>query len=1184
MIAGLARAVVALSLCLVIGLMVPAQAQGLASQADVVPGERLSDWLLRQFGPDADTSALHWRVPAERTAQDRLRRATLQALRNEPGIRLSPAQRETLADWLLALPLTGRLTVALPDARWLQGAPSQDPVLQAGQTVSLYPRPSQVAVLTESGRPCLVKHRTGARVPDYLQACSDVGLPAQADWAWLTQSDGRTVRLGVARWNLDEQDEPSAGAWIWAPGRQASLPNSLSDNLARFLATQAPAEYVASLGETPGRNMAPVLQPVPRPGQLSASDWGEIGLLQTPTARMAPAGSVRLRISQIDPYTHGNIMLQPLDWLEGGFRYTDVSNRLYGPEIAGSQTYKDKSIDFKLRLLEESDSWPQLALGVRDIGGTGLFSGEYLVASKRWGNWDASLGLGWGYLGARGNVANPLCLVFGSFKSRPVNDVGQGGTPSLQTWFHGPAALFGGLQWHTPHDPLLLKFELDGNDYQREPQDNRQTATSPFNVGAVYRYSPSVDLHMGIERGNRLMLGLTLHGGLHQLDSPKLLDPKLPPARAIRPVQPQANGWADTAAALERFTGWQVRRVEEEGNSVTVLADADAATYLQERIDRAIDVLNRDAPAGALWFKLQLQDHGLPMTQIDVNRADWLAQRLYAVPPSQRVPDQQARNFTGVADASPTDLSDPSIWIGPEQKFNQQWGPSFSHILGGPDSFLLYQLGVQSFQEYRFSDSTWISSRINLRLLDNYEGFKYDAPSDLPRVRTYQREYAISSRLTLPLLQLTHVQDLGAGHYASAYAGMLESMYGGAGAEWLYRPWHSRVAVGMDVNHVRQRDFRQNLAFRDYSVNTGHATLYWDTGWNGVQLNLSAGRYLAGDWGGTLSASRTFANGVTMGGWATKTDVSAEQFGEGSFDKGLYIAFPLDAILPKSTSLTGLVAWNPLTRDGGARLGRSVALYDVTQLRDPRARTWRPAAKTAMRSAEDLYQVSHEPDPNALERLVDSTAKLGRQINDIPGSTWAWGAGAIVAASLFDNRVDNWAQAHQGGTMERLGKAGTAVPIAMGLGTALLYTGLGGEPAASTADISLKAAGLTLGANLITRFTVGRARPFEGKGSGSFEGFGSDSAQSGFASNHVALAFALATPFAQEHNMPWLYAVAASTALGRVQQREHWLSDTVAGAMMGYAIGSMLTDQEHDRSGIRLSLSPQAVTAHWSFK
>ena len=72
--------------------------------------------------------------------------------------------------------------------------------------------------------------------------------------------------------------------------------------------------------------------------------------------------------------------------------------------------------------------------------------------------------------------------------------------------------------------------------------------------------------------------------------------------------------------------------------------------------------------------------------------------------------------------------------------------------------------------------------------------------------------------------------------------------------------------------------------------------------------------------------------------------------------------------------------------------------------------------------------------------------------------------------------------------------------------------------------------------------------------------------------------------FAQRHDMPWLYALAASTAFGRVQQREHWASDTVAGAFMGYAIGSMLTDQSRSKNGVRLSVTPQAVVAHWSFR
>jgi membrane-associated phospholipid phosphatase len=104
------------------------------------------------------------------------------------------------------------------------------------------------------------------------------------------------------------------------------------------------------------------------------------------------------------------------------------------------------------------------------------------------------------------------------------------------------------------------------------------------------------------------------------------------------------------------------------------------------------------------------------------------------------------------------------------------------------------------------------------------------------------------------------------------------------------------------------------------------------------------------------------------------------------------------------------------------------------------------------------------------------------------------------------------------------------------------------------------------------------------QGASSFNGFKSEAVRSGFASNHVAVAFALATPFAQQYNMPWLYAAAASTGLGRLNDREHWLSDTVAGGLMGYAIGSLLSDQQlGQRRAMRLSATPQSIDATWSF-
>lgn len=1181
-LAGFVRATLIRMACM--AMLTPAVlAQPATASSAVIPGERVSDWLLRNAAAGADMTALHWQVQAERLAQGRLREAVLQSLYGDARVGLGAEARAQLADWLRGLPLTGRLTLAIGDARWLQGAPSQDPVLGPGHSMLLLPRPRAVTVVTQDGRPCLVSHRPAALARDYLQACLGDASAARVDRVWVAQPDGRTASYGIAPWTLEAQDDPGPGAWIWAPQRGA-MPDSVSDNLARFLATQLPGESMVPTGPTSVRVVprAPSAPP-PRSAQLTASDWGEIGVLQTPSARMAPAGAMRLHLNRAAPYTRGTVMLQPLDWLEAGFRYSEIDNRLSNAAV-GNQARKDKSIDFKLRLREETAFWPQLALGVRDLGGTGLFSGEYLVASKRWGNWDASIGLGWGYLGSRGNVKNPFSVFGDRFDTRPVNNTITGGTANLNAMFRGPTALFAGLQWHSPYDPLVLKFELDGNDYQNEPLGNRFRTSSPFNVGAVYRYSPNLDFSVALQRGNRLSLGLTLHGGLDNLHSPKLLDPAPLTVRAQAPEQLAPQGWENAAEAIELYTGWAVREIRHQHVTTTVRAETDGAIHLQERIERAIKVLHRDAPASTTRFVLQLQDRGLPMSQVVVDRAEWVALNTRADPPALRLPAQESLPGDAIVLSAPqADTPASGYWRGKVPGFRAAWGPSYSQILGGPDSFLLYQLGVQAWLEQRLSDTTWISGGFNLRLLDNYDKFTFVAPSKLPRVRTFQREYATSSRLTMPVLQLTHVGALGGGHYGSVYGGMLEFMYGGVGAEWLYRPWKGRIAWGVDVNHVRQRDFRQNLGFRDYSVNTGHATLYWDTGWNDVQVNLSVGRYLAGDVGATLEVKRSFRNGVAMGAWATKTNVSAAQFGEGSFDKGIYVTVPFDVLLPQSSPGAGSVVWNPLTRDGGARLGRQFPLYELTRQRDRRALQWRAAIPSVRSSAEDTGFIVSEPDAGLLESTGPSARLLGHQIADVPASTWLLAGGAVLASSLLDKSVDRWAVRHPGGNAKRLGDGANAVPYALALGAGLLYTGIGGGPASDTAETAIKAAAFTIGTSFATRFALGRARPYEGQGNRSFAGPGSGSFKSGFPSTHTAAAFALVTPFAQQYDMPWLYGVAAATAFGRVQKREHWLSDTVAGAFLGYAIGSMLSDQQMGRSGMRLSVTPHSVVAHWEF-
>jgi hypothetical protein len=250
----------------------------------------------------------------------------------------------------------------------------------------------------------------------------------------------------------------------------------------------------------------------------------------------------------------------------------------------------------------------------------------------------------------------------------------------------------------------------------------------------------------------------------------------------------------------------------------------------------------------------------------------------------------------------------------------------------------------------RLSQNTAISGAVSLNLVDNFDNFKYTGPSEMPRVRTHMREYMTTSRVNIPNLQITHFGQATANQFYSIYAGYLESMYAGVGGEWLYRPWHSPFALGVDVNRVQQRSFDQLLGFdragsqTGYQVTTGHVTAYWDTGWKSTHVRLSAGQYLAGDVGATIDLSRTFGNGVKVGFWATKTNVSAQQFGEGSFDKGLYLQIPFDVMTTTRSGNTANLVYSPLTRDGGARLNRDFSLFHATTARSPQDTSHKPAA------------------------------------------------------------------------------------------------------------------------------------------------------------------------------------------------------------------------------------------------
>lgn len=686
------------------------------------------------------------------------------------------------------------------------------------------------------------------------------------------------------------------------------------------------ALFLAVLAAYSANGLANVVPP-------TLGDFGGAGLMQTPSARMLPAGSVAIGTSKVEPYGRLAMTLQPFDWLEAVYRYTSVSTKEYGVYANDSQSYKDKSFDLKVRLTQETRRLPEISVGFRDIGGTGLFSGEYIVANKRWNDLDFSLGLGWGYMGKRGDIENPLGWIYSGFRNRPSSGGDQGGKVALTSFFRGPTALFAGVQWQTPWKPLILKLEYEGNDYKNEIGGSSVKQDRPFNIGLTYRHSDYLAFNIGWERGNTLLFGINFTGDF----SPRRGVPRKVSDPAPVPVRPDnsrpaiANDWPEIVRQIEDNAGIKVQKITRRNRELVVKGEHKRYLYTAAALGRTARIIDAQAAADIDWITLSETHSGVPVLETSIKR-DTFRKTL-----QQDASLGDLRRTVEQVNALPR-REEEVFAKKDEVEFDWGFAPGYNQNLGGPDAFVLYQLTANLDAQLRLSENTWIDGLMSFNLYNNFDKFKYTAPSNLPRVRTYLREYMISSDVIMPRLQLNHVKRVNSDWYAMAYGGFLESMYAGVGGEILYRPLNSNLALGFNLNWVKQRGFKQDFALRDYSVVTGHASAYFrnivPTLAPGLNLTLSAGRYLAKDLGVTFDVSKEFDNGVRMGAWATFTNVSAEQFGEGSFDKGFYISLPFDLMTTASTRRWANIVLQPLTRDGGARLNRGPTLYEITEGRN----------------------------------------------------------------------------------------------------------------------------------------------------------------------------------------------------------------------------------------------------------
>ncbi|MGY5823671.1 YjbH domain-containing protein [Vibrio chemaguriensis] len=693
---------------------------------------------------------------------------------------------------------------------------------------------------------------------------------------------------------------------------------------------------------------APTLQP-------SQSDFGGVGLMQMPTGRMAPEGEFNFSVTGSDEYLFYNATLQVMPWLETTIRYTRVASIPYDPTFPNvDNEYTDKGIDFKVRLLKESQYIPELSLGVRDFAGTGLFDAEFLAATKRYSNsklgtFDFTLGMGWGYLGTRDTVTNPFCKASDKFCDRPSEFLSTGGTTNFDRAFKGPAALFGGIEYQTLHKPLRFKLEYDGNDYSTDypviQAGVDMSPHTPWNFGVLYRLGMA-DFRLSYERGDTLVAGLTLNTNFNDMPS-FWRDTPTPEIEDNQPEELSDIDWKRVTEDLDKIAGYQNTRIYVDDKTVTVVGEQKKYRDRNEAHEKAAAVLHNEMPDDIDTYAINERSRGLVGEQTIISKEKYrdFAQVNYINP--------KIEDATAKASNKP---SGESVYDGFE-RFDWGFAPKLVQTLGNAEDFYLFSVGLSGNASYWLTDNLEIGGSLYWDWYNNYDKFIYVTPPDsttVPRVRTMFRAYQNEHAVTMSNLQLTWFQEYSNTMDQQFYAGYLESMFAGVGTEFLYRPQGANWAIGADVNLISQRDPQSYFGVYDEKWQnvpeygrpfqvidkgfTGFVSGYYYPQWEFLQdlmIQVDVGQFLAGDVGTQINVSKQFKSGVIAGAFASFTDLSADEFGEGSFAKGFYLSIPFDIMTVKPSNNRANFSWQPLTRDGGQKLGRKYSLIELTDERNP---------------------------------------------------------------------------------------------------------------------------------------------------------------------------------------------------------------------------------------------------------
>jgi membrane-associated phospholipid phosphatase len=912
---------------------------------------------------------------------------------------------------------------------------------------------------------------------------------------------------------------------------------------------------------------------------------GQSGYVNMPSAFVEADGTVSFGLGHDKPYDSFWATATLLPYLQITGRYVGISNIAGFTDVPGGYgsnygRYKDKVIDGKLRLWREGVYLPSVALGRTDIFGTELFSGKYVVATKTFG------------------VAHNVEVSVGTGKNRPNG-------------------AFAGVRWAPVVAPgWAFVGEYDATDYKSDFRAS-ETGADKHKKGPVvaveYRWGwlgAQIARHRDhFSADAYLSIPFADHEFIPKLYEPAPFDSKkAPPQVSAEEWQQHASHGAELVQALVKQDFKNVR-VTFEDNRLKLSLTNSRISNMGRAVGRAVRTALAFAPQGTRSIQVTYTKLEQPVVTYEfadmqrlsdyltglVNREGFLQTVIvrYAQP-SDHVSEERYGLLAAIGDEGKLQVQvgrdGNTVQLASEDREANRFKviPKVSFFFNDPSGALRYELWAAANYDRRLAHGLYLNSDLKLDLFENVSGVTQPSNSLLPHARTDIADYKRGGRFKLNRLMLNQYTMPAERVYARLSGGLYEEMYRGVGGQMLYLPKDSRWAADVTLDALQQRGFKGWFDKRDYRTVTGFAALHYKLPYD-VTATARAGRFLAKDNGVRMEFKRRFPSGTEIGIWYTRTngrDITNPGTPSNPYnDKGVFLSVPLNIMLPFDSQNTASVGLSPWTRDVGQMVASPGDLYDLVEQPRRDMNTFDGLGNFAERRDEQNLPAVNPPVdamPNLwplfrmrVEQSVSTTPTLPQWANGV-----VLGGGAILAGGLLDKPVDRFMKKHEGSSVARawnnIGKA-TPIILAGGAASAVAF---GDARMQNIGIISLESIAGAAALSIATKHVVGRARPNEGLGQWSRT---MDRSNASFPSNHATVAFAAVTPFAQEYDAPWLYGLAAAGSLGRTAGRQHWVSDVVAGGVLGMAVGGWLWQAQRTdtRSNFAVTPGEKSVGVAW---